>query len=109
MRKPAAVETLGSTSVICTDKTGTLTIGEMTVRALYVAGKSYQVTGEGYGPEGQINFDGIKAEAEHTAPLLELATILIGCNNAHIIRKSGAWQVIGDASEGALLAAGQNR
>ncbi len=55
VRKLAAVETLGSTSVICTDKTGTLTVGEMTVRALHVAGDDYDVTGTGYGPSGAIS------------------------------------------------------
>jgi Ca2+-transporting ATPase len=106
VRKLAAVETLGSTSVICTDKTGTLTVGEMTVRALYVAGRRYEVTGEGYGPDGEVRFEGRKAEGLHRAPLLELATVLLGCNNAHLVREDGAWKTVGDPTEGALLAAG---
>ena len=106
VRKLPAVETLGSTTVICTDKTGTLTVGEMTVRALYVAGQSYEVTGEGYGPDGEVRFEGKKAEAQHAAPLLELATVLLGCNNAHLVQEEGTWKVIGDPTEGALLAAG---
>jgi len=106
MRKLAAVETLGSTSVICTDKTGTLTVGEMTVRALYVAGQTYQVTGEGYGPTGEVLFDGKPAAAEHAPGLLELATVLLGCNNAHLVQEDGAWKTIGDPTEGALLVAG---
>jgi Ca2+-transporting ATPase len=106
VRRLAAVETLGSTSVICTDKTGTLTVGEMTVRALYVAGQSYEVTGEGYGPDGEIRFEGKKADAPHAAPLLELATILLGCNNAHVVQDDGTWKAVGDPTEGALLAAG---
>jgi Ca2+-transporting ATPase len=106
VRKLAAVETLGSTSVICTDKTGTLTVGEMTVRTLYVAGQSYEVTGQGYGPAGEIRYEGRKAEASHRAPLLELATVLLGCNNAHLVQDDGAWKTVGDPTEGALLAAG---
>lgn len=106
VRKLAAVETLGSTSVICTDKTGTLTVGEMTVRALYVAGQSYEVTGEGYAPHGDVNIAGKKAEAPHTAPLLELATVLLGCNNAQLVEEDGTWKTVGDPTEGALLAAG---
>ncbi|MEO6741758.1 MAG: HAD-IC family P-type ATPase, partial [Chthoniobacteraceae bacterium] len=106
VRKLPAVETLGSTSVICTDKTGTLTVGEMTVRALYVAGHTYEVTGEGYGPDGEVRIAGRKSESQHAAPLLELATVLIGCNNAHLVEEDGQWKVIGDPTEGALLAAG---
>ncbi|MDD5274888.1 MAG: HAD-IC family P-type ATPase [Methylovulum sp.] len=106
VRKLAAVETLGSTTVICTDKTGTLTMGEMTVRALYVAGQQYEVTGIGYGPDGEVHFDGQKAEAQHTAPLLELAHVILGCNNAHLVQEKGDWNVVGDPTEGALLAAG---
>ena len=106
VRRLAAVETLGSTNVICTDKTGTLTVGEMTARALYVDGKSYEVTGEGYGPKGEVRFEGKKAEGPHTAPLLELATVLLGCNNSNLVEENGTWKSIGDPTEGALLGAG---
>lgn len=106
VRKITAVETLGSTTVICTDKTGTLTVGQMTVRALYVAGQDYEVTGEGYGPEGEVRVAGKKVEAQHAAPLLELATVILACNNAHLVHEKGEWKVIGDPTEGALLAAG---
>ncbi|MBI4720734.1 MAG: cation-translocating P-type ATPase [Chitinivibrionia bacterium] len=106
VRRLPAVETLGSTTVICTDKTGTLTVGEMTVRALSVAGRSYEVTGEGYGPGGEVRFGGRKSGAQHTAPLLDLATVLLGCNNAHLVQEDGTWKVVGDPTEGALLAVG---
>jgi Ca2+-transporting ATPase len=106
VRKLAAVETLGSTTVICTDKTGTLTMGEMTVRALYVSDQSYEVTGIGYGPDGEVRFEGKKTEEQHATALLELATVILGCNNAHLVQEQGTWKVIGDPTEGALLAAG---
>ena len=104
VRRLAAVETLGSTTVICTDKTGTLTMGEMTVRALYIPDQVYEVTGEGYGPDGEVRRDG---ELVDTTPLRELATIILGCNNAHLVEEKGAWKTIGDPTEGALLAAGR--
>ena len=106
VRKLAAVETLGSTTVICTDKTGTLTVGEMTVRAFHVTGQNYEVTGEGYGPDGEVRFEGRKAAGAHAAPLLELASVLLGCNNARLEQADGKWKTIGDPTEGALLAAG---
>ncbi len=106
VRRLAAVETLGSTTVICTDKTGTLTVGEMTVRAFYVADRAYEVTGEGYGEDGEVRFDGARVQSPHATPLLELATILLGCNNAQLVQLDGRLQTIGDPTEGALLAAG---
>ncbi|HEY8160613.1 MAG TPA: HAD-IC family P-type ATPase [Methylobacter sp.] len=106
VRKLPAVETLGSTNVICTDKTGTLTAGEMTVRALYIANQCYEVSGEGYGPDGEVRFEGNKATAQHAAPLLELANVILGCNNAHLVHDDGTWKVVGDTTEGALLVAG---
>lgn len=106
VRKLAAVETLGATTVICTDKTGTLTVGEMTVRALYVDGTSYAVTGEGYGPEGEVRLADGPVTAAQRAPLLELAAVILGCNHAHLVQEDGAWKTVGDPTEGALLVAG---
>lgn len=106
VRRLPAVETLGSTNVICTDKTGTLTVGEMVVRELHVDGLDFEVTGEGYGPHGEVRFEGRAADAAHAGPLLELATVLTGCNNAELVVEEGRWQVVGDPTEGALLAAG---
>lgn len=106
VRKLAAVETLGSTSVICTDKTGTLTVGEMTVRMFYVAGRSYPVTGEGYAPVDAILFEDKPLEGQNAIAVQELATIIIGCNNAHLVQEEGLWKTLGDPTEGALLAAG---
>ena len=106
VRKLSAVETLGSTSVICTDKTGTLTAGEMTVRTLYVAGKEYQVTGQGYATDGQIWLDGKAVEMRSDPGLQQLSSILVGCNSAHWVQKENLWQAVGDPTELALLIAG---
>ena len=106
VRRLAAVETLGSTGVICTDKTGTLTVGEMTARVLYVAGKRYELSGDGYGPDGAVRFEGKATQGRDAAPLLELATAILACNNAQIVQKAGVWTTVGDPTEGALLVAG---
>ena len=105
VRQLPAVETLGSTSVICTDKTGTLTVGEMTVRALYVAGQTMKSPAKATGRTAKCCFEG-GSDARHAAPLLELANVLVGCNNAHLVLEDGTWKVIGDPTEGALLSAG---
>ena len=103
VRRLPAVETLGSCSVICTDKTGTLTRGEMTIRALWTDAGAAQVSGEGYAPEGAIT---ATAGGELPALIRELLTTLVGCNNAHLEQKDGAWTAIGDPTEAAILAAG---
>jgi len=102
VRRLSAVETLGSTTVICTDKTGTLTVGEMTVRQLYVAGRTFHVGGEGYAPDGEVRFEGKAQQAGAAHPPLELATVLIASNNAQLVLEEGTWRVIGDPTEGAL-------
>ena len=106
VRKLPAVETLGSTSVICTDKTGTLTVGEMTVRALYTTELNFTVTGEGYGPDGKILLNGAAPENKPAEQLRALLTLLVGCNGAHLSNEGKLWTVIGDPTEGALLTAG---
>jgi Ca2+-transporting ATPase len=104
VRRLAAAETLGSTSVICSDKTGTLTRNEMTVRALHVAGRSLAVGGVGYEPRGDFLVDG--APAPPPAAALDLLSAAALASDARVERgEDGAWRVLGDPTEGALVVA----
>ena len=106
VRRLHAVETLGATNVICSDKTGTLTVGEMTVRALWVPECEYLVGGEGYAPEGAITVDGRPPAGEAGSGLQRALLVLVGCNGAALSRDGEQWTVVGDPTEGALLVAG---
>ena len=105
VRRLAAVETLGCAQVICTDKTGTLTVGEMTARTLVTGEEILSVTGEGYSTEGAIFADGSERTAEKDPLLRDLLLGAAACNDAELSLRGGRPAVIGDPTEGALLVA----
>lgn len=100
VRHLPATETLGSTSVICSDKTGTLTKGEMTVKKIYAQQKAYDVTGVGYEPRGDFKPDLTDLDRD-----IVRFTCLCGvlCNDAKLTRQNDSWKVIGDPTEAALV------
>ncbi len=102
VRKLPAVETLGSATIICSDKTGTLTQNAMTVRVVQTAEERYDVTGEGYDFEGRIEKDGRRVE-DLPAPLEHLLSVSAICNTATFQVEDGERRVVGDPTEGALL------
>jgi Ca2+-transporting ATPase len=105
MRRLSAVETLGSTSIICSDKTGTLTRDEMTARKIFVAGQMLNVSGAGYEPRGEFSSDGDTIQPSEPLRLLLRAAAL--ASDAHIFQheEDGRWHVRGDPTEGALVVA----
>jgi magnesium-transporting ATPase (P-type) len=104
VRRLPAIETLGSVSVICTDKTGTLTRNEMVVASLVAAQHVYAVDGEGYAPEGAVRWNEADADPRDHAVLTEFARAAGLCNDAVLHSANGAWRVEGDPMEGALMA-----
>ncbi|WP_244256162.1 HAD-IC family P-type ATPase [Rathayibacter sp. VKM Ac-2760] len=97
VRKLTAVETLGSVTTICTDKTGTLTRNEMTVRTVVTGAGSHDVAGTGYAPQGAIT----PSTAGHVGPTALIEAFAL-CNDAHLVDGEDGWQVVGDPTEGAL-------
>jgi len=101
MRKMPAVETLGCTTVICSDKTGTLTKGEMTVRKIFTGGSLIEVTGAGYAPQGEFRGSDIINVGSQPLQLLLQGGLL--CSDAILEEKDGKWFIKGDPTEGALV------
>ncbi|MFY9772387.1 MAG: HAD-IC family P-type ATPase [Xanthobacteraceae bacterium] len=100
IRRLPAVETLGSVSRICSDKTGTLTLMEMMVVSAVTAESAYQITGDGYAPEGEVKKDGKPADKDPVLALMGRVSML--CNDAELFQQEGSWKVEGDPTEGAL-------
>ncbi|MBW4565753.1 MAG: HAD-IC family P-type ATPase [Mojavia pulchra JT2-VF2] len=105
IRKLPAVETLGSATVICSDKTGTLTENQMTVQAIYAGGHQYTVTGLGYTPDGEILIDDRPVDLNSDKGLQECLIAGLLCNDSHLEQKNRKWVVMGDPTEGALIVA----
>jgi len=107
IRKLPAVETLGSTTVICSDKTGTLTENAMTVQQIYAGGEFYGVTGTGYDPTGTIQQDDQPVSPDERPALLACLRAGLLCNDAVLVRKDGRTRVEGDPTEAALIVAAE--
>ncbi|MEA5605654.1 cation-transporting P-type ATPase [Nostoc sp. UHCC 0252] len=103
VRKLPAVETLGGATVICSDKTGTLTENQMTVQAIYAGEENYTVTGVGYVPEGEILLDEQPIDWHNFPVLQECLKAGLLCNDSQLETKDGQWQVVGDPTEGGLI------
>ncbi|MCC5625026.1 HAD-IC family P-type ATPase, partial [Nostoc sp. CHAB 5715] len=103
IRKLPAVETLGSVTTICSDKTGTLTQNKMVVQSVFTNNKTFRVIGEGYTPTGDFQLDGQKISLENSPEISALSVACAICNDSVLQKEQGDWAILGDPTEGALL------
>jgi Ca2+-transporting ATPase len=107
LRRLPAAETLGAATVICTDKTGTLTANEMTVRDIWLAAGPLAVTGAGHDPEGGFEGDGAGVVASDRPDLIAALETGLRCNHARLVEEDGTWRGVGQPTEAALVVAGR--
>lgn len=107
IRKLPAVETLGAVNVVCTDKTGTLTKDEMTIRKVYADSTTFDVDGSGYSPEGNIILNGHKVKYDINPTLTKVLSYGVLCSDAELRLTEEGWNVLGDPTEGAIVTAAQ--
>jgi len=105
IRRLRSVETLGCATVICSDKTGTLTKNEMTVQAVFAGGKLFNVTGTGYSPKGVFLLDERPVTPDEHPDLVKVLDAGVLCNGAQLVGEHGSYKVVGDPTEGAILTA----
>jgi Ca2+-transporting ATPase len=105
LRRLQATEALGAATVICTDKTGTLTENEMTVTRVWTPAGEFSVTGTGYEPRGHFELDGAAVDVEGRPDLIELLETALACNHARLRKRGGEWAVTGEPTEAALVVA----
>jgi Ca2+-transporting ATPase len=106
VKRLSAIETIGSMTVLCVDKTGTITSGEMMVERLWATGKVFEVTGDGYSPEGFVTIEGRRINHEEMPHLVSLFEVSAFCTNAKLVAPTDRierWSILGDSTDGAFL------